>query len=135
MPVVIVAIIGSRKFADYKYLSKRCTFQMLGITNVCRKKGFIPDWRIISGGATGADALGKRYANEFGYSFEEYLPRFKVEKTPYRGRDYYDRDVLIAKMCHVLLAFLVKEIGQNRGSKITIEEAINQMKQVHVFYK
>lgn len=132
---IIVAIIGSRAFDDYTYLEDR-TGLILGIIwERLVKQGVRPVFKIISGGAAGADSLGEAFAKKHEYEFKSYLPAFKEFGGPYRKRDYYDRDVKVAEACNVLIGFLVKILGENKGSKLTIEAALDRHKEVHVFYK
>lgn len=132
---LIIAVIGSRKFNDYKYLHTRTVHIMLGLQARLFDQGVKPDWHIISGGAKGADTLAKQFAEKSTYSFEVYLPDFKKLGTPYHVSDYLKRDIEIAEACHVLIGFLVKIPGENRGSMLTIEAALERQKEVHVFWR
>ena len=58
-----VAVIGSRNFIDYNYLKE--TLHDFDI------------YKIISGGARGADTLAARYAYEHNIHFEEILPNYE----------------------------------------------------------
>jgi len=61
-----LAIVGSRNFSDYE-LFKKSISDNYDINDIdC----------IISGGATGADSLGKRFATENNISLIEYLPEW-----------------------------------------------------------
>lgn len=132
---VTVGIIGSREFKDYEYLKLRTTAVMVDLFVRVSLQGGNAIFKIISGGAKGADKLGERYATEYNYEFKEYLPAFKKFGGPYRKADYYDRDVEVAEACNVLIGFLVKAVGENHGSRITIKEALDRYKEVHIFYK
>lgn len=122
---MIVLIIGSRQFKDYLFLEKRVTFIVESLRDV----------QIISGGADGADTLGKLFAQEHGFKFTEYPPDFKKYGTPYRKADYYDRDIKMARKGDICLGFLVKLPGHNKGSMYTIDEALRLQKEVHVWFK
>ena len=141
---LIVLIFGSRKFNEkelpgcYEYLARRCIHVMLGVQGRCISQGFKPDWLIISGGATGADSLAKRFAKDMSYPFVEYLPQFKREGIPYRPefkRHYYLRDMEMAEACYVGIGFLVKQVGSNKGSRLTITGLLDRHKEIHIFYK
>lgn len=132
---VTVAIIGSTKFNDYAYLESRTGYVLGSVWDRLVVQDVKPIFKIISGGATGADSLGEAFAKKHDYEFKPYLPAFKEFGGPYRKRDYYDRDVKIAEACHILIGFLVKMIGENKGSKLTIEAALDRHKEVHVFFK
>lgn len=122
---MIVAIIGSTKFNDYLFLEKRTVLIIESLRDV----------EIISGGAPGADTLGKLFSQEHDYKFTLYPPAFKKYGTPYRKADYYDRDILMARDCDICLGFLVRITGENKGSMYTINEAIRLRKEVHVYYR
>jgi hypothetical protein len=130
---MIVAIIGSRKYADYQFMLDK-VYEAIPIFKTIER----PNLKIISGGAHGADTLGKLLAQRHDIEFEEYLPEFKKKGLPYRREyrvHYYNRDVEIAAACDVLLAFLVKIKGENKGSRLTILAALDRHKEVHVFYR
>ena len=131
---VTMAVVGSRKFHKYNYMKEQCDGIVWVITNHLFNQGAKPKFHIISGGAKGADSLAASWAKERKYQFHEYLPAFEKHGTYYRAKDYYDRDVLMADLCSVLIAFLVNKLDENRGSRITIKAALDRMKQVHVFY-
>jgi len=142
--LVVVVIFGSRKFNEkeipgcYEYLSRRCIHVMLGIQGRCISQGFKPNWLVISGGASGADSLAKRFAKDMNYPFKEYLPKFKREGISYRrefNRHYYLRDMEMAEAAHVGIGFLVKQMGQNKGSRLTITGLLDRKKECHVFYR
>lgn len=133
--IIDVAIIGSREFKDYEYMKERIGLVLTSIWERMAKQGVRPFFRIISGGAGGADTFAKKFALAHNMVFAEFLPDFKQYGTPYRKQDYYNRDVEIAEACKVLIGFLVKVEGENRGSKLTIKAALDLWKEVHVFYK
>lgn len=58
-----VAVVGSRNVKNIHYMTL-CETMPIGAST------------IISGGAKGADALAKRYAEENGLFYEEYLPNY-----------------------------------------------------------
>lgn len=62
-----VLIAGGREFNDYDLLKKQCD---LILKDVARRDTIV----VVSGGARGADKLGEKYANEKGYTIEQYIP-------------------------------------------------------------
>ena len=54
-----VIIAGGRHFSNYDLVKEKCLYYL---------QNKLPDVTIVSGGATGADALGERFANEMGLS-------------------------------------------------------------------
>lgn len=61
-----VAIIGSRNFNDYPLLEKSLSGYLSKITH------------IVSGGARGADSLGKKYATLNNKEYIEFLPDWET---------------------------------------------------------
>lgn len=55
-------IVGSRTFNDYSLLIEKCDYYLSNYTDIV----------IVSGGAKGADALAKRYAQDRGYEYIEF---------------------------------------------------------------
>lgn len=71
---------------------------------------------IVSGHASGADALGERYAQERGYELETYPADWKVH-----GRAAGSiRNAQMASVAHALIAFWD---GKSRGTKNMIDTA------------
>lgn len=67
-----VFIAGSRSFTDFDLLCAKCDFYLQN------KK--TSDISIISGGAKGADALARKYAEIRGFKFIEYLADWSIGK-------------------------------------------------------
>mgnify|MGYP003680350350 FL=1 len=67
LKVTKVIIAGSRDFTDYTFLKK--------MVDKLYKNETI---EIVSGGATGADALGERYAREKGYTIKPFPADWEV---------------------------------------------------------
>ena len=103
------AIIGSRNFNDY---------QMLKI--VCDKLIKATD-TIVSGGAKGADILGKQYANEHALQYVEYLPDWEA----YGKRAGFMRNHDIIDNSDFVIAFWD---GISKGTAHSIELAKNSKK-------
>jgi hypothetical protein len=85
---VRIIIAGSRSFNDYDYLKEYCTNVIM--TNFYDHK-LSPE--IISGHASGADMLGEKFANEFGYK----LTIFPADWDKYGKSAGYRRNVLMAE--------------------------------------
>jgi len=101
-----IAIVGSRTFNDYEKLKEF-------ISNTCEEHSYEID-TIVSGGARGADALGEKFANEFGY--EKLI--FKADWDKYGKRAGFIRNVDIIKNCDICFAFWD---GESHGTKHDIE--------------
>jgi len=109
-----LAIVGSRKFQDYRLL--------------CRVVGNVtgPINYIVSGGASGADKLAERYAHEHGIGLVVYPANWAL----YGKSAGYRRNQSIVANCDAVLAFWD---GQSRGTKHTID--IAQKSGVPVYVK
>ena len=116
-----VIIAGSRNFCDYKMLEDRCQSVL---ANWCAENGC--DVQIITGGARGADELGKRYAQEHQWEYQEFPANWDLHGKaagPIRNRE-------MAKTAHVLIAFWD---GRSRGTRNMINEALHYGLDVHVY--
>lgn len=113
---MIVGVTGKRDFHDYQKL--------------CAALDHHAPTGIISGGCAGADTMAKRYANEHGIPFTEYLPRFKTDpRTPYHPRWYLKRNEDIVDNCEKLVAFWD---GMSKGTGYTVKYAQKQGKDVAI---
>lgn len=105
-----VIIAGCRDFDDYELLKEKCDDFLQD-----EKK---EDVIIISGHASGADALGERYAQERGFQLETYPADWKAH-----GRAAGSiRNARMASVANALIAFWD---GKSRGTKNMIETAKN----------
>ena len=103
-----VIIAGCRDFADYELLKEKCDFYLQN-----KEK---EDIVIVSGHASGADALGERYAQERGLQLETYPADWKAHGRaagPIRNEN-------MARVANALIAFWD---GKSRGTKNMIETA------------
>lgn len=105
-----VIIEGCRDFNDYELLKEKCDYFLQD-----EKK---EDVVIISGHASGADALGERYAQERGFQLETFPADWKAH-----GRAAGPiRNARMASAANALIAFWD---GKSRGTKNMIEIAKN----------
>lgn len=105
-----VIIAGCRDFNDYELLKEKCDYFLQD-----EKK---EDVVIISGHASGADALGERYAQERGFQLETFPADWKAH-----GRAAGPiRNARMASAANALIAFWD---GKSRGTKNMIETAKN----------
>jgi hypothetical protein len=65
MPVVNIAIVGSRDFTDYELFKTKVNYLLKNLEN---------EIIIVSGGAKGADSLARQYAQEKNYKLIEFIP-------------------------------------------------------------
>ena len=97
---MILAIVGSRTFTNYRLLSAELD-------------NYNDIERIVSGGAKGADTLARRYAKEHDIPIREYLPNW----AQYGKRAGYLRNRNIVDDCDELIAFWD---GSSKGTKNSI---------------
>lgn len=112
---VVVALVGSRDFTDYELFKSKVKYftQNLG------------KFKIVSGGAKGADTLAKQYAAEFGHEFMEYL----ADWDKYGKSAGFKRNVTIVETCTHLIAF---QINDSKGTQHLIDLARSANKPVRV---
>jgi hypothetical protein len=109
-----VAIVGSRGFDNYNYLSKSIEIYFPKIDE------------IISGGARGADSLGARYAREHEILFTEFLPDWNL----YGKSAGFKRNQQIVDATNVLVAYWD---GDSHGTKHSIALARAAQKPTLIF--
>ena len=120
-----VALIGSRDYANIRRI-KDTLFQL--------KQKFGSDLIIISGGAKhGADKFARKYALEFGIRYKEFNPAHTIKNLysamsddyyskPYHVSQFHHRNMLIARDCDVMIAFIGARESSN-GSMSAIKKA------------
>lgn len=112
-----VIIVGCRDFTDYELLKEKCDFYL--------QNQQPEDIVIVSGHASGADALGEKYAQERGFQLETYPADWKVH-----GRAAGPiRNAKMASVAHALISFWD---GKSRGTKNMIDTAKKHNLQVAV---
>ena len=108
-----IAVIGSRSFSDYHFM--------------CSILDHYDIKKIISGGARGADRLGKMYANNNGIEMQEFLAEW--DRLGKKAGIVRNRDIVDA--CDEVIAFWN---SCSNGTKHAIEYAERQGKPVHTFW-
>tara|TARA_R110000824_G_scaffold389607_1_gene585783 strand:- start:7209 stop:7610 length:402 start_codon:yes stop_codon:yes gene_type:complete len=120
-----VAIIGSRMYENIRKI-KDTLFQL--------KQKFGDDLIIVSGGAKdGADKIARKYALEFGIKYKEFNPAHTTKnlysamtenyyEKPYHVSQFHHRNMLIARDCDVMMAFIPNG-GDSNGSMSAIKNA------------
>lgn len=129
-----IIIAGGRDFDDYQHMQN-----MIGDIFWA----YEGDITIISGGASGADALGEKFAKKFGLEVARYpaewgetegKPNYMIGVTK-GGRKYWKgaghaRNETMAKNAHALIAFWD---GRSKGTRHMIDTALSHKLTVHVF--
>ena len=129
-----VAIIGSRRYENTRKI-KDALFKL--------KQKFGTDLIVISGGAQyGADKFARKYALEFGISYKEFNPAHTTKNLysamsdnyydkPYHVSQFHHRNMLIARDCDVMMAFIPNGDDGN-GSLSAIKNAKKLKKPVTI---
>ena len=120
-----VAVVGSRDYQNIRKI-KDTLFQL--------KQKFGDKLIIISGGAKhGADKFTRKYALEFGMRYREFNPAHTTKnlysamsddyyEKPYHVSQFHHRNMLIARDCDVMMAFIGQDDSSN-GSMSAIKQA------------
>ena len=120
-----VALVGSRHYQNIRKI-KDTLFQL--------KQRFANNLIVISGGAkNGADKFVRKYALEFGIKYKEFNPAHTTKNLysamsdnyydkPYHVSQFHHRNMLIAKACDVMMAFIPNGDNAN-GSVSAIKNA------------
>jgi len=122
---MIVAMIGSREYENTRKI-KDALFQL--------KEKFGSVLTIISGGGQfGADKFVRKFALEFGIKYKEFNPAHTTKNLysamsdnyyskTYHVSQFHHRNMLIAKACTVMMAFIPNGALPN-GSESAIKTA------------
>ena len=112
-----VIIAGGRDFDNYELLNAQCTwlFSLRSISEI----------EIVSGMASGADALGVKYAKEHGLPVKE----FHAKWEKYMSQAGYARNEEMAEYADALIAFWD---GKSNGTKDMIQRMKSKNKPVRV---
>lgn len=82
---------------------------------------------VVSGGCWGPDKWAAERARERGIEVIEHLPKIRPEMTySQRVQAYYDRNMLIAKDCDILYAFVSKSRKGGTENTIKYAKALNK---------
>jgi len=108
-----VAVIGSRNFDDYSRLKRILDLYPIKV--------------IVSGGASGADSLGERYADEKGLQKEIYIPQWDL----FGKKAGFLRNTSIIENCDMVVAFWDKK---SKGTKDSLDKAQNLSKTTLIAY-
>ena len=129
-----VAIIGSRDYQNIRKI-KDTLFNL--------KQKFGDKLILISGGAQyGADKFARKYSLEFGIKYKEFNPAHTTKnlysamsdtyyEKPYHVSQFHHRNMLIAKDCNVMIAFIGTNDTSN-GSMSAIKQAKKLKKPVTI---
>jgi hypothetical protein len=114
-----LAIIGSRDFNDYDKVVHYVDFHF------CIDSNRVDE--IVSGGAKGADALGKKFANEFKLKYTE----FPADWNKHGKSAGYIRNEQIIKHSDKVIAFWD---GKSKGTMHSINLARKHKKDTIIIY-
>jgi hypothetical protein len=123
--MINIGIVGSRKYTN--------KISVETIVNKCIEKYRVENICIISGGAIGADALGKIVALEKNLKYKEYNPAHtswneysgkpkKFYGKPYNVGQFFERNSFIAEDSNLLFAFIPAG-HQSNGTMDTVNKA------------
>ena len=112
-----VAIVGSRTFNDYNFLSR----MMDDLDEICSTE------EIISGGAKGADSLAEQYAREHNIPITTFIPAW----NKYGKGAGMIRNEAIIDATDIVVAFWD---GQSPGTKNSIDRALKAKKNCFIFF-
>lgn len=113
-----VVVAGTRTYENYEEAKKYINFCVSDIKN---KYKLI----FLSGGCRGADLIGERYAREYGYKIERYLP----EWDKYGKRAVPKRNKIMAERCDYVICFWD---GKSKGTKMMVDYAKKSGKPVRI---
>lgn len=109
-----VAIVGSRRFAAPDRVTEYV-------------KGLPANASIITGSASGVDAAATRAARERGLAVQVLPASFEELADPGKAAA---RNQRLVDACDVLVAFWD---GSSKGTRATVDRALDSAKEVHVF--
>ena len=131
--MIKIGIVGSRRWANKE--------KIISIVDLCLAK-YGTNLMVVSGGAKGADTLGKIVALENGLQYVEYNPAHEAWNQysgkpkdwygkPYNVGHFFERNTFIAEDSDILFAF-IPEGQQSNGTQDTIKKANNLNKPVFI---
>lgn len=111
MQTITLAVVGSRSFNDYAFLSKRL--------DAIRQSYHVTG--IVSGGAVGPDRLAERYARENAIPMRVIRPQWNSGPAgQFNIRAGFERNTTIVEAVDRVVAFWD---GESNGTRDTIEKA------------
>ena len=108
-----VAVIGSRNFDDYELLKNYLDERFDKIKY------------IVSGGASGGDELGRKYAEERGLPVIIFYPRWRDKNGIFSRAAGFVRNNEIIKNCDVVIAFWDK-VSKGTANSLEIAKRLNK---------
>lgn len=115
-----IAIVGSRTFEGFDNLVIMNNF-------IVEKIDTEEVEEVVSGGAVGADSLGRVFAETYNIPIKEFLPDWKL----YGKRAGIIRNHDIIKRADIVFAFWD---GKSSGTRSSIKIARNLGKELHIYY-
>lgn len=123
--MINIGIVGSRTYTNKQ--------KVIEAVDQCIQKYGAEKIRIVSGGARGADTLGKEVALEKGLQYREYNPahtawnQYSGKPKDFYGKEYnvgyfFVRNTYIAEDSHLLFAFIPAG-HQSNGTMDTVGKA------------
>lgn len=113
-----IVIAGCRDYSNYDEAKSYIDFCL---SNIRKENDII----IVSGCATGGDAIGERYANENGFAIEKYPADWKT----YGRSAGPKRNLKMAEICDYVICFWDRK---SRGTKSMIDCAVKCNKPVKI---
>lgn len=104
--IMKIAIVGGRDFNDYEKMVDYIFKQVIA--------SHLTFGEIVSGGARGADALAKRFAEEYGHAYKD----FPADWEAHGNRAGFLRNEQIIQYSDCCIAFWD---GRSKGTKLTID--------------
>lgn len=132
--MIRIGIVGSRQYTNKERVSH--------IIDMAIKEFGHENLTIVSGGARGADTLGKNVALEKQLTYEEYNPAHENHNEysvlperffnkPYNPGNYFERNSLIAESVDYLIAFVPEGVKSN-GTMDTVRKVKKLGKPVRI---
>jgi len=128
-----IGIVGSRKYTNKE--------RIINTLKLCIEK-YGNQLTVVSGGAKGADTLGKEAALELNLNYIEYNPgheqwnQYSGKPKEWYGKEYnvsnyFERNTFIAEDSDLLFAF-IPEGHQSNGTQDTVNKAKKMNKYVKI---
>jgi len=123
--MIRIGIVGSRQYNNVEKVIKTIekAINKFGKENVC----------VVSGGAQGADLLGKQVALSLDVQYEEYNPAHTVHniysvkpkeffEKEYSPGNFFERNTFIVEVSDYIIAFIPKGV-KSTGTMDTVRKA------------